>query len=100
MGNADLEQYYIECLRKDIEKEIGRSICTYSDFDFLSLRLRERIPDAPSVSTLKRLWAYVTNSSMRSRSTLNALARFLGHADWPSYIGSADFPGGQTLSQE
>lgn len=45
MGNADLEQYYIECLRKDIEKEIGRSICTYSDFDFLSLRLRERIPD-------------------------------------------------------
>lgn len=88
MGNADLEQYYIECLRKDIEKEIGRSICTYSDFDFLSLRLRERIPDAPSVSTLKRLWAYVTNSSMRSRSTLNALARFLGHADWSSYIES------------
>lgn len=86
MGKAELGQYYIECLRKDIEKEIGRSVSTYSDFDFLSLRLNEKISDAPSVSTLKRLWAYVPNSSTRSRSTLNALSRFLGYSDWTNYI--------------
>ncbi len=88
MDKVDLEQYYIECLRKDIEKEIGRSVSTYSDFDFLSLRLNEKISDAPSVSTLKRLWAYVSNSSTRSRSTLNALSRFLGYSDWTNYIDS------------
>lgn len=86
MGNASLTQYYIECLRKDIEKEIGRSVSTYSDFDYLSLKLKDRIPDPPSVSTLKRLWAYVSTSSMRSRSTLNALSRFLGYNDWNQYI--------------
>lgn len=79
-------QYNIECLRKDIEKKIGRSIDTYSDFNYLSLKLSDQIPDPPSISTLKRLWNYVSDSSSRSRSTLNALSRFLGYADWSEYV--------------
>ncbi len=40
----------------------------------------------PSISTLKRLWAYVPDASSRSRSTLNSLARFLGFKDWIHYM--------------
>ena len=86
MGKDDITQYLIECLRKDIEKEVGRSISTSSDFDFLSLKLKDGIPDAPSISTLKRLWAYVSDSSARSKSTLNSLSRFLGYNDWNNYV--------------
>lgn len=35
MGKENIKQYYIECLRKDTEEEIGRTITTSSDFDFL-----------------------------------------------------------------
>lgn len=52
----------------------------------MSLKLNDSIPDAPSISTLKRLWAYVSDSSTRSKSTLNALSRFLGYTDWVNYM--------------
>lgn len=86
MANKEIPQYYLECLKKDVEAKVGRSIDSYSDFNYLYLELKKVIADAPSVSTLKRLWAYVTDSSSRSRSTLNSLSRFLGFSDWTNYI--------------
>lgn len=86
MANKEFPQYYLECLKKDVEAKVGRSIDSYSDFNYLFLELKKVITDAPSVSTLKRLWAYVTDSSSRSRSTLNSLSRFLGFSDWTNYI--------------
>lgn len=86
MAKNELNQYYIECLRQDLVKSVGRTITTFSDFDYLSLKLKEKIKDSPSISTLKRLWGYVPNSSSYSRSTLNSLSRFLGFNDWNHYI--------------
>lgn len=86
MANNEIPKYYLECLKKDIEAKVGRSIDSYSDFNYLFLELRKVISDAPSVSTLKRLWSYVTDTSTRSRSTLNSLARFLGFTDWTNYV--------------
>lgn len=86
--DKEIPQYYLECLKKDVETKVGRSIDTSSDFNFLYLELKKVCPDTPSVSTLKRLWAYVPDKSRRSRGTLNSLARFLGFADWTSYLVS------------
>lgn len=82
----NISQYLIDCLRKDIEKEVGRSISTPSDFNFLSLKLKSKMSESPSESTLKRLWGYVADGSMRSKSTLNSLCRFLGYSDWNNYV--------------
>lgn len=86
MTKNDTPLYYIECLKQDLAKAVNRPISTYSDFNYLSLRLNEAIADAPSISTLKRLWNYVPDSSSRSRTSLNALCRFLGFRDWPHYV--------------
>lgn len=76
----------MECLKQDLEKAVQRPIHSSSDFDFLYIHLKAADPYAPSVSTLKRLWAYVNSDSKRSVSTLNTLSRFLGYSDWNSYV--------------
>lgn len=86
MEKDKLNQFYIECLRQDLIKAVGRTITAFSDFDYLSLKLKDKINDPPSISTLKRLWGYVPNSSSFSKSTLNSLSRFLGFNDWDNYI--------------
>lgn len=80
------QQYYIECLKQDISKAVNRSIDTYTDFNFLSLQMKDKMKDAPSISTLKRLWNYVSDNSSRSRTTLNILARFIDYRDWADYV--------------
>lgn len=86
MVKREIPQYYLECLKQDLAKSVGRSIDTYSDFNYLYMMIKKSQADVPSVSTLKRLWSYVSNSSSRSRTTLNTLSRFLGYADWTSYV--------------
>lgn len=86
MKSPEDKQYYIECLRHDIEERVGRPIVTPSDFNFLYLEINKAMNEAPSISTLKRLWAYVTDTSSRSHSTLNTLSRFIGYTDWRDYV--------------
>lgn len=80
------QQFYIECLKQDISKAVNRSIDTYTDFNYLSLQMKEKMNDASSVSTLKRMWNYVSDNSQRSRTTLNILARFIDYRDWSDYV--------------
>lgn len=86
MDNRSTQQFYIECLKQDLAKAVGRSIDTYTDFNYLVLQMREKTKDCPSVSTLKRMWNYVQDNSSRSRTTLNTLARFLDYRDWSHYV--------------
>lgn len=86
MPEKEKKKYNIECLRQDVERKVGRTINTPSDFNFLYLKIRNELNEAPSVSTLKRMWVYVSNTSSRSMSTLNILARYVGYRDWNDYV--------------
>lgn len=88
MPNKDYNNFYIECLRQDIERRVGRPINTPSDFNFLYLEIQKKFNQSPSISTLKRMWAYVTNTSSRSMTTLNILSRYCGFRDWNHYVES------------
>ena len=79
-------QYFIECLRQDLELKVGRTMKTPSDFNVLILEIKKVMKESPSISTMKRLWGYVPIASSRSTTTLNLLSRFLGYRDWPDYI--------------
>lgn len=69
-----------------IEKQVGRSIRTPRDFDYLSMRILDDVKMYVSPSTLKRLWGYVgQNGSTPRISTLNILTRFVGYADWQTF---------------
>lgn len=73
-------------LRKDIEQHIGRSLQSPSDFEYLIDRIWQKQHQVFSLSTIKRLWGYVSSNGQPRLSTLNTLSRFLGYDDWNAYL--------------
>lgn len=78
-----------EAIRQMVEDVTGQKIQTPKDFDLLALRIHDRTNILLSVSTLKRFWGYVakndeTRGEMR-KSSLNALAIYVGFADWEAF---------------
>lgn len=76
----------IIALRKDIEQHIGRSLQSPSDFEYLIDRIWQKQHQVFSLSTIKRLWGYVSSNGQPRLSTLNTLSRFLGYDDWNAYL--------------
>lgn len=81
----------IRCMVEDVT---GRKMKTPKDFDLLVLRIYDRTNILLSVSTLKRFWGYVakndeTRGEMR-KSSLNALAAYVGFSDWDSFCNRKD----------
>lgn len=80
----------IDCLnrcKKDIESLLQIGACTswsLRDYEHLSDKIFTRTGVQLSVSTLKRLWIYKTDT-IPNISTLDALARFAGAGDWYEY---------------
>ena len=76
----------IIALRKDIEHNIGRTLQTPSDFEYLINLVWEKQHQVFSLSTIKRLWGYIGSNGRPRLSTLNTLSQFLGYADWSAYL--------------
>lgn len=55
---------------------------TPTDFDLLATDIFQRTGRAISVSTLKRMWNYVTAAHGTSYSSLTILSRYVGYHDW------------------
>lgn len=73
-----------EDLRKAIEQELKHSFTTPSDFKWLADKIEERTHERLSISTLMRLWGYVSGVSPR-KVTLDILARFLGYTGYDDF---------------
>lgn len=73
-------------MRADIEKQVGRSLQSPNDFQYLIQQIWKSKHSILSLSTIKRLWGYVESSSMPRISTLNTLSQFIGYADWNAYL--------------
>lgn len=82
MNNSNSE---IEMLKAEVEKVVGRPLKSPIDFDFLSYKVREKINEPISSTTIKRLWGYIATIHKPRYSTLSTLSRFVGSADWDSY---------------
>ena len=76
----------IEELKKLIEEKYGKKLSTTTDFDEFSLFLQRKNDINVSSSTLKRLYGYVGDSHKPRVVTLNALASYLGHKDYASFV--------------
>ena len=75
----------------EIEAQLGwGGAAGWSDRNFqdLSERIYARTDQSLSVSTLKRTWGRVKSRSKPSTTTLDALAKFAGHADWLTYANA------------
>ena len=75
----------IQELKSLVEKRFGRRLCTTNDFESLSALVLTEIKTPVSTSTLKRIWKYVNDEHAPRMSTLDILARYVGHADFVAF---------------
>jgi hypothetical protein len=80
-----MESDYLEILKVEVEKRIGRPLKSPVDFDLLSYKVNKTIHEQISTSTIKRLWGYIATSHAPRISTLSVLARFVGFTDWDNF---------------
>lgn len=85
-GNTD----NISNLLYVVESRFGRKPKTPGDFNELLLSIRAATGKSLSLSTVKRLWRYVTYPHNPSMSTLTTLSQYAGFQDWESFCGSPE----------
>ena len=78
----------IEQLRKAIERTIGKTLETNSDFESLSNSIYEKTRVSISTTTLKRIWGYLSESVTPRRYTLDQLARFIDYDDFDAFCAN------------
>ena len=90
----------IDALCQAVEQAMGRRLQTPKDFDLLSERVYARVGEMVSLNTLRRVWGKLDEERTPRLSTLSILARFIGFADFESFVGKAftDSTGGQSSS--
>lgn len=75
----------ISLLKLKVEARHGGPLRTPNDFRALSVAIRQDVGQTLGVTTLKRLWGYVTNINRPTYSTLSILSRYAGYADWNTF---------------
>lgn len=89
------DHWYLEIARKKLEHKLGwGSVHEWSseDFQTLSEAILASTDLSLSVTTLKRLVGRVNYNATPHPSTLNAVARFLGHANWRAFKQALNTP--------
>ena len=76
----------IEELKSQVEQKYGRTLSTTTDFEEFSLVLEKTLPQAISVSTLKRIWGYVNDSHKTRKYTLDILAHYVGFSNFDKFV--------------
>lgn len=71
---------------KDIEKALGKDICTPKDFDMLRDSIYKRLHILVSATTLKRIWGYLNEDVQTRQSSFDILAQFIGYPNYKDYI--------------
>ncbi len=80
----------LERLKQEVERVLGRQLCTARDYEMLSEQLVKCIHERLSPTTLKRLWGYLRNEEVQTRQyTLDVLARFVGYRNYQEFCAGA-----------
>ncbi|MEC3966853.1 hypothetical protein [Flagellimonas halotolerans] len=84
---------HIKACFKRVEEKLGKGPCNKwdtHDFKTLSENIQEETGTLLSVSTLKRLSGKVNYASHPNKTTLNALANYIGFKDWGAFSNYCD----------
>lgn len=90
----------IESLKVHVAKAFGRTLDSPSDYDSLSLSIREKTGEYISPTTLKRLFGYVKPATVPRPSTLSVLSRYVGYAGWSDFCQSLEVLNPDSASPE
>ena len=80
----------ISQLCRAVEQAVGKERFTRRDFDSLETQIQERLNCHISITTLKRVWGYVTTDSEPRTHTLDILSQFIGYSDFRHFCFACD----------
>ena len=86
------KQEHIEALKRAVEEIFGQAISSPTAFARLGDELNAALGESLSMSTLKRVWGYVTGYATVRVSTLNTLACYVGCRDWKDFCETLSSP--------
>lgn len=69
----------------EVEKALGKKLCTPKDFDLLRKNIYDRLHIFISTTTLKRVWGYLHDDVQTRQGTYDILAKFIGYWDYKDY---------------
>lgn len=69
----------------EVEKALGKKLCTPKDFDLLRKNIYDRLHIFISTTTLKRVWGYLHDDVQTRQGTYDILAKFIGYQDYKDY---------------
>jgi len=87
-------------LRQQIEEAVGQKMKSPKDFDFLAEQIFQKLHEQISATTLKRVWGYLTESTVPRQSTLDILAQFIDYPDWESFCKEQEEAEGLQVENE
>ena len=79
-------------IRVAVEKNFGEPVRTPGHFEMLAADIFKHTGRTIGISTLKRLWGYITDQTVTSFTTLSLLARYVGFIDWEAFDRALDNP--------
>ena len=80
------KHYALECLINFTNKNLGNTPSTPSEFNDASWQIQKKTGRSISLSSIKRIWGYVTYESFPSITILNTLAHFNGFKNWDTFL--------------
>ena len=100
----EVSQQQLNALRNAVENRYGQTLNAPHDFMCLAEQLQNEGAGSLSVSTIKRLWGYVSGYETVYVSSLNVLSHYVGCRDWQEFcetltdIDSSDFSLGEVVA--
>lgn len=91
-SDMEMIQEQLAALRQAVEDRYGQAINSPSDFAGLRNQVALVLGEQISVSTVKRVWGYVTGYATIRVSTLNILSRYAGCRDWRDFCDTLSSP--------
>lgn len=85
----EIDQNILERLKEQVALKFGTIPKTPTDFNLLASDIYHCSGRTLGVSTLKRIWGYVSAKHGTSYSSLSILCRYLGYSDWDAFYSYA-----------
>ncbi len=73
-------------LKQIVSQQIGRTLESPADFEYLSEQIQKKTGEYLSPTTLKRVFGHIPYDGQLRPTTLSILARYVGYNGWQDYL--------------
>ena len=86
-------------LKDIVIRQLGRTLESPADFEYLSEQIQKAIGEYLSPTTLKRVFGHISYDGQLRPTTLSILARYAGYNGWQDYLDKQHVESGFVAAQ-